>query len=71
MSLTPDVGSSSDTSSSGSPSTPPNLTAVLSVNFFTTDMESGPGSSFGHQGGTDTTTGSTTTTTTTSSGSAG
>lgn len=68
VSLTPDGGSSSDTSagSSGVPSTPPNLTAVVMVNFFTTDMESGPGSSFGHQGGTDTTAGSATTTTTSS-----
>ena len=71
VSLTPNGSSSSGaSSSSGVPSTPPNLTAVVMVNFFTTDMESGPGSSFGHQGGTDTATGSTTTTTTTSSESA-
>jgi Tfp pilus assembly protein PilO len=71
VSLTPNSGTSSGTgNSSGSPTTPPDLTAVVMVNFFTTDMESGPGSSFGHQGGTDTTSGSTTTTTTTSSESA-
>jgi Tfp pilus assembly protein PilO len=71
VSLTPDGGSSSTDSgqSSSSPKTPPNLTAVVMVNFFTTDMESGPGSSFGHQGGTDTTTGDSSTTTTTTTGS--
>jgi Tfp pilus assembly protein PilO len=71
VSLTPNSGtSSSGSNSSGIPSTAPDLTAVVMVNFFTTDMESGPGSAFGSQSGTSTTTGSTTTTTTTSSQSA-
>jgi Tfp pilus assembly protein PilO len=59
VSLTPD---SSD--SGGGPTTAPSLTAVLMANFFTTDMQSGPGTEFGHQGGTSSseTSGSTTTT---------
>jgi Tfp pilus assembly protein PilO len=70
VSLTPNSGTASDSSSGSNPSTAPDLTAVVMVNFFTTDMASGPSSQFGHQGGTDTTTGSATTTTTTSSESA-
>jgi type IV pilus assembly protein PilO len=68
VTLSPDT-SSSQGSGSGAPSTAPSLTAVVMANFFTTDMQSGPGSQFGHQGGTDTTSGSTTTTTTGGSGS--
>jgi Tfp pilus assembly protein PilO len=65
VTLTPDTTDQS----SGVPSTAPSLTAVVTANFFTTDMQSGPGSQFGHQGGTETTSGSTTTTTTGGSGS--
>jgi type IV pilus assembly protein PilO len=68
VTLTPDTTSGSDTGN-GVPSSAPSLTAVVTANFFTTDMQSGPGSQFGHQGGTTTTSGSTTTTTTGGSGS--
>jgi Tfp pilus assembly protein PilO len=68
VTLSPDSQSGQD-SGSGAPTKAPSLTAVLMANFFTTDMQAGPGSEFGHQGGTDTTSGSTTTTTTGGSGS--
>jgi hypothetical protein len=68
VTLTPDA-SASQSSGNGAPTTAPSLTAVVQANFFTTDMQSGPGSQFGHQGGTETTSGSTTTTTTGGSGS--
>jgi Tfp pilus assembly protein PilO len=68
VTLTPNSAGSQNAGSTV-PSTAPSLTAVIMANFFTTDMQSGPGSQFGHQGGTDTTSGSTTTTTTGGSGS--
>jgi Tfp pilus assembly protein PilO len=61
--------SPASTAASGVPSTAPSLMAVVQANFFTTDVQSGPGTQFGHQGGTDTNSGSTTTTTTGGSGS--
>jgi hypothetical protein len=58
------------TSSSGIPSKAPELSAVISANFFTSDTSSGPGSQFGSQQSTSTpTTGSSSTTTTTTSSS--
>jgi type IV pilus assembly protein PilO len=68
VTLSPDTSSSQNTGS-GAPTKAPSLTAVVMANFFTTDMQSGPGSQFGHQGGSNTTSGSTTTTTTGGSGS--
>jgi Tfp pilus assembly protein PilO len=67
VSLSPSSGSTSDTS--GSPTTAPDITAVIMANFFTTDMQSGPGSTFGSQPASTTTTGSTTTTSGSGSGS--
>jgi len=64
VSLTPD---SSD--SGGGPTMAPSLTAVLMANFFTTDMQSGPGTEFGHQGGSSSATSGSTTTTEGGSGS--
>jgi Tfp pilus assembly protein PilO len=58
VALSPSTSSSSD-SSSGTPTTAPTISAVIMANFFTTDMQSGPGSEFGSQRGTTTTTGST------------
>ncbi len=60
----------SGTTGTGVPSTAPDVTAVIMANFFTTDMQSGPGSQFGSQKGTSVTSG-TVTITPTSSPSAG